>query len=152
MRSLLLVSVLFIAAAANAQQKNTQPAGSSPGIPKVWVAIGGFKGGNITPELLSRAIDSAVVVRDDKGNTYPVVRFRVFYKFKSSYTDPETGQTKVFNDMRVNEFETATMSENWRGSIKDNVAKGDEMTIDNIIIRLKNGSKLMAGAVSFKVI
>jgi len=151
MKRLFLLLFLLAALGVNAQQKTTKPAATNA-VPKIWVAIGGFKGGNITQDLLSRAVDSAVVVRDDKGNTYPVIRYRVFYKFKSSYSDPETGQTKIVNDMRVNDFTEPVMSQNWRESIKDNISKGDEMIIDEIIVRLKDGKKMMAPAMSFKVI
>ncbi len=146
MKHLIFLSILCISLGTHAQQKST------PALPKVWTAIGGFKGGNITPELLSRAVDSALVVRDDKGNTYPIVRYRVFYKFKSTYSDPETGQTRTVDDMRVNDFTEPVMSRNWRESIKDNAAKGDEMIIDEIIVQLKDGKKMMAPALHFKVI
>ncbi len=146
MQHLMILIGILLAQGAIVQQPAT------PAAPKVWTAIGGFKGGNITPELLSRAIDSALMVRDDKGNTYPITRYRVFYKFRSSYTDPETGQTRTVPDMRVNDFTEPVMSENWRGSIKDNAAKGDEMIIDEIIIRLKDGKKMMAPALRFKLI
>lgn len=150
MKRLLLLLITFTTIAVNAQQKNTTPAPTA--IPKVWVALGGFKGGNITPTLLTNVMDSALVVRDDKGNTYPIVKYRVFYKFKSKYSDPESGQVKTVDDLRVNDFTEAVMSENWRSSIKDNVTKGDEMIIDDIIIRLKDGKKLKANAINFKVI
>lgn len=146
--------VLFIAVSANGQTQKPKPAASSQtGLPKVTVSIGGYKGGDITSNLLSTIVDSSVVVRDSKGTTYQLVRFRVLYKFKSTYDDPETGQKKKSDDMRVNDFSnTAVMSELWRQSIKDNVKAGDEIIFDNIIIRLKNGTKLMAPKVAFKVI
>lgn len=94
-----------------------------------------------------------MVVSDQKGNRYPVVRFRSIYKFKSSYEDPATGERKTTDDMRVNDFgHTALMSEQWRQSIKDNVAKGDQMILDNVIVQLKDGTKIMAPAITFKVI
>ncbi|MGN6435627.1 MAG: hypothetical protein ACTHMM_03805 [Agriterribacter sp.] len=146
--------VLFIAVSANGQTQKPKPAASSQtSLPKVTVSIGGYKGGDITSDLLSTIVDSSVVVRDSKGTTYQLVRFRVLYKFKSTYDDPETGQKKKSDDMRVNDFSnTAVMSELWRQSIKDNVKAGDEIIFDNIIIRLKNGTKLMAPKVAFKVI
>lgn len=149
MKRLFVLLILFAAMGVNAQQKT--PA-TTNAVPTVWTAIGGFKGGNITADLLSRAVDSALVVRDDKGNSYPIVKYRVFYKFKSTYSDPETGQTRTVDDMRVNDFTEAVMSRNWRESIKDNAAKGDEMIIDEIIIQLKDGKKMMSPALHFKVI
>ncbi|MBX3257785.1 MAG: hypothetical protein KF862_26890 [Chitinophagaceae bacterium] len=154
MKKLLLFFVLALATSANAQtQKPKSSAPAEPAIPKVTVSIGGYKGGNITSDILSGIVDSSVTVRDGKGTTYQVVRFRVLYKFKSTYDDPDTGQKKAFDDMRTNDFSnTAVMSELWRQSIKDNVKKGDEMIFDNIIVKLKNGTRLMAPPVTFKVI
>lgn len=143
-----------VALSSNAQTqkpKSSVPAESS--LPKVAVSIAGYKGGNITGEILSSIIDSSIMVRDAKGSTYEIVRFRVLYKFKSTYDDPETGQKKSFDDMRTNDFvNTTTISELWRQSIKDNVKTGDEMILDNVIVKLKNGTKLMAPPLTFKVI
>lgn len=151
----LLLFILFPAVlSANAQtQKPKASAPAETSLPKIAVSLAGFKGGNITTDILSNIIDSAVTARDSKGTTYEVVRFRVLYKFKSTYDDPETGQKKTFDDMRTNDFtNTAVISELWRQSIKDNIKKGDEMIVDNVIVKLKNGTKLMAPPVTFKVI
>ena len=54
---------------------------------------------------------------------------------------------------RVNDFsDTNVMSELWRQSIKDNIVKGDQMILDNVIVQLKNGTKILAPAITFKVI
>jgi len=146
---LLLLSSLHI----YAQNKNKKPA-TTPAqtIPKVAVTIGGLKGGNITAETLAQIVDSSLIAKDPKGETYTIVRFRVLYKFKSSFKDEDTGQTRTTDDLRANDFANTTMmSELWRQSIKDNIQKGDEMIIDNIIVRLKNGSKIMTPSVDFKV-
>ena len=95
-------------------------------MPKVAITIGGYNGGNVSSDILSRIIDSSLVARDEKGNTYKIVRFRSIYKFKSSYEDPETGTRSTTNDMRINDFSnTNLMTELWRQSIKDNIVKGD---------------------------
>ncbi len=149
MKKLFLFSLLFIVLTAFTQN-NPAPATA---LPHITITMGGFKGGDITSDILSRIIDSALIARDEKGNKYNIVRFRSIYKFKSSYEDSETGQRKITNDMRVNDFkDTNIMSELWRQSIKDNIARGDEMVLDNIIVQLKNGSKIMAPVVSFKMI
>ncbi|HRO45243.1 hypothetical protein [Agriterribacter sp.] len=134
-------------------QNNKKPATAPPALPKVTITIGGFKGGDITSDILSRIIDSSLVARDEKGNKYAIVRFRSIYKFKSSYEDPETGVRKTTDDMRINDFnDTSIMTELWRQSIKDNIVKGDQMILDNMIVQLKNGNKIMAPAITFKVI
>jgi hypothetical protein len=60
---------------------------------------------------------------------------------------------KTTDDMRINDFSnTGIMTELWRQSIKDNMVKGDQMILDNVIVQLKNGNKIMAPAITFKVI
>lgn len=148
MRFLLSVCLICSVTLLMAQDKNKPAA-----LPKVTSTLGGLKGGEISAEVLSRIVDSALVVRDDKGNLYPITRFRSIYKFKSSYEDPQTGERKITDDMRVNDFKnTSVMPALWRQSIKDNIMKGDQLILDNVIIQLKNGAKLMAPTIHFTVI
>ena len=150
MKKLIYLFVFFSATAVLAQNK--KPAASTA-LPKIAITIGGYKGGDITSDILSRIIDSSLVARDQKGNKYAIARFRSIYKFKSSYEDPDTGERKTTDDMRVNDFgDTNVMSELWRQSIKDNIVKGDQMILDNVIVQLKNGTKILAPAITFKVI
>ncbi|OJY81648.1 MAG: hypothetical protein BGP14_02350 [Sphingobacteriales bacterium 44-15] len=135
-----------------AQDKSKKPAAPAATVPKITVSIGSVRGGEISAESLSRIIDSAVTAKDANGNTYPIVRFRVLYKFKSTYQDQDTGEKKNSDDMRTTDFSnTSVMSQLWRQSIKDNIKPGDEMIIDNIIVKLKNGNKLMTPSMTFKV-
>lgn len=121
--------------------------------PKITMSIGGLKGGEITKDALTKIIDSALTAKDDDANTYSIVRFRLFYKFKSTYQDEESGQKKSSDDLRTSDFtNTSVLPDLWRASIKDNIQKGDEMILDNIIVVLKNGSKVMAPSITFKVI
>ena len=150
MKKLIYLFVFFSATAVLAQNK--KPAASTA-LPKIAITIGGYKGGDITSDILSRIIDSSLVARDQKGNKYAIARFRSIYKFKSSYEDPDTGERKTTDDMRVNDFsDTNVMSELWRQSIKDNIVKVDQMILDNVIVQLKNGTKILAPAITFKVI
>lgn len=145
----LLVGVFLI---SNSLSGFSQGKDQTPAAPHISVTLGGYNGGKITPDILSRIIDSALVARDKKGNTYSPVRFRCIYKFKNQFQDRESGEKKTTDDMRVNEFiHTGVMSELWRQSIKDNISKGDEMILDNIIVSLKNGAKIMAPSITFKI-
>lgn len=145
--------LLCFSTATTLAQSNKKPSAVPPPLPKIITAIGGYSGGDITSDILSRIVDSPLVARDERGNKYTIVRFRSIYKFKSSYEDSETGIKKTTDDMRVNDFSnTGTMTELWRQSIKDNMVKGDQMILDNVIVRLKNGDKIMAPAIIFKVI
>lgn len=108
------------------------------------VSLGGYKDGNITADQFRKLVDSPLVVKDQKGNRYPITRFRINYTFAATYTDSETQQLKSYKDFRAADFyDTALLPEVWRGSIRDNAKKGDEVIINNIIIRLKNGKKMM---------
>ena len=152
MKKLIYLLLCFSAATVLAQN-NKKPATIQPPFPKVAVTLGGFSGGDITSDILSRIIDSSLIARDEKGTQYTIVRFRSIYKFKSSYEDSETGIRKTTDDMRINDFSnTGIMTELWRQSIKDNMVKGDQMILDNVIVQLKNGNKIMAPAITFKVI
>jgi hypothetical protein len=134
---------LFLALAFLTSQAQTKkPATTAPVV--YTVTFGGFKDGNITAEQFKKVVDSAITVKDDKGNTYPVTRFRINYTFATTYTDSESQQRKDFKDFRAADFyDTAILPEVWRSSLKDNAKKDDEIIINNIIIRLKNGKKLM---------
>jgi hypothetical protein len=151
MKKLMLINAVVLCFSfAAAQNKSNPPV---TGIPKFTVSLGGFKGGNITADMLKRIVDSSLKARDEKGALYNVTGFRVNYFFKSTAKDEVTEQTKTVKDYRAYEFDnTNIMSELWRDSIKDNVKKDDEMLIDNIYVRLKNGKKMRAEGIRFKVL
>ena len=141
MKNLVLV-LLLSSAFVSLQAQTKKPATASPTV--YTVTLGGFKDGNITAEQFKRVVDSAFTVRDEKGNSYPVVRFRINYTFATTYTDSESQQRKDFKDFRAADFyDTALLPEVWRSSLKDNAKKDDEVIVNNIIIRLKNGKKQM---------
>ncbi|MDX2048980.1 MAG: hypothetical protein SFU87_19490 [Chitinophagaceae bacterium] len=151
MKKLMLLAVVVSYSHLAAAQNKTSPVVT--GIPKFSISLGGFKGGNITADMLKRIVDSSLKARDEKGALYNVTGFRVNYFFKSTVKDEVTEQTKTVKDYRAYEFySTDIMSELWRDSIKDNVKKDDEMLIDNIYVRLKNGKKMRAEGIRFKVL
>lgn len=124
----------------------------SKGVPKFQALLGGSKGGEFTVNEVNRFIDSTLVVKDEKNFTYPVARFTAGYKFTSSYEDEETGEKKTTNDFRSQEYtDDNHMSELWRQSIKDNIRAGDELILFNIMVRMKNGKKMLVPQISFKV-
>lgn len=86
-----------------------------------------------------------ILVKDAKGNAYPVNSFRMNYKFKSTYRDDESGQLKSMNDLRVADFSnTAQLSQVWYESIKDNVKPGDTVLINKILFRNASGKLQLA--------
>jgi hypothetical protein len=141
MKTILILVFTSLTLMVQAQQKTTPK--TTPVTAYVAI-IGGFKNADIDAELFKKIIDSGLVVKDDKGVAYPVTRFRINYTFVAAFTDGETQQKKDFKDFRAGDFyDTNMLSEDWRGSIKDNAKKGDQVIMNNIIIRLKNGKKLM---------
>jgi hypothetical protein len=140
MKSVLLFILVLACTVARAQQKPK----ATPSPVKYTVSLGGYPNADVSAEIFKKIIDSALTVKDSKGNVYPVTRFRINYTFAAIFTDSETQQKKDFKDFRVSDFyDTNTLSEVWRGSIKDNAKKGDQVLINNIIIKLKDGKKLM---------
>jgi len=95
---------------------------------------------------------AAVLVRDNTGKLYAVNAFRINYKFKSTYRDDESGQTKSIADLRVGDFNnTAQLSTVWAESIKDNVKVGDTILINKILFRNAMGKLQMAPELKISV-
>ena len=135
----------------SAQQK-PKPA-AEPAALKLTSFLGRHPGGNISSDIMKMLADSALNVRDAKGNRYTIKSFTVNYTFTSTFTDEETQQTKTFRDFRSFDFyDTDTLSENWRESIKDNAKKDDVMLINKIIVRGKNGKSYLAPDIKFTIL
>ena len=148
----ILFLCLFVGFFCHAQQKQTTKT-SSGSLPKLTVTLGGIKSGNITAQQLQKIVDSPFIVKDEKGLTYPIKSFRINYTFKSSYKDEETEKVKEVKDFRAYDFSnTDRLSEDWRNSIKDNVKKDDEMLINNVVVKLKNGKSFFAPELKLKVL
>ena len=111
-------------------------------IPKYFVTFGKLPSGTYDTLQLKKNIDSSINVTDQKGIRYPIVRFRINYSFINVFRDSETDSLKKVKDLRAADFyDTAYLSQNWAESIKDNVKPSDEILINWIIIKLKNGKK-----------
>jgi hypothetical protein len=149
--TIILFLCLFAGNFCWSQQKPAaKPASTS--LPKLTVTLGGSKSGNITAARLQQIVDSPLVVKDEKGVVYPLKSFRINYTFKSTYKDEETDKVREVKDFRAYDFNnTDRLSEDWRNSIKDNVKKEDEMLINNVVVRLKNGKSYFAPELRLKV-
>lgn len=144
MKNTLLLIGLLLSFFAQSQQKPATKTTSSS-LPKLTISMGGFKSGNVTVEQLKKMVDTTLVAKDEKGISYPIKSFRINYTFKSSYKDEETQQVRTVKDFRAFDFSnTDRLSEDWRNSIKDNVKREDEMLINNVVVRLKNGKSYFA--------
>lgn len=145
-----LIFVLGISQAVIGQQKST-PVTPMPAKIVFTTSLAKRGSGEWTKELVKALIDSPIVVKDDKGKIYPVVRFTLNYTFSTVYVDSETKQRKTRKDFRAQIFESATISEVWKASIKENARKGDIMTFNDIIIRMPDGKKRMADNLTIRI-
>jgi hypothetical protein len=142
MKTPILILIIFILQQNAFAQAKKNPTDT---IPQFFVTFGNLTSGSFDPEQLKKNIDSAITVKDKKGYKYPIVRFRINYSFTNSFRDSETELLKKVRDFRAADFyDTAFLSTNWAESIKDNAKKGDEILINNIIFKYKNGKKIMA--------
>jgi hypothetical protein len=140
----LFILIAFTGLYSFATGQNTKPEQSSKS-PKLKVSWGGYAQGNINAEEFKKIVDSAITVKDEKGNKYPITRFRINYIFLSTYKDSESQMVKSVQDLRVFDFyDTPSLTDVWRASIRDNAKTGDTILINNLIVKLKNGKKTMA--------
>ena len=132
-----LIMVLFLSS-SEAQTKTgnaTQQVVSA--FTSTWGPVG--SGSSAAVQVASIA-PAPILVKDAKGNPFPVSSFRINYKFKSTYRDDESGQLKSMSDLRVADFSnTAQLSQVWYESIKDNVKSGDTILINKILFRNASG-------------
>lgn len=149
--TILLFIFLFMGFYCLAQQKPAaKPANSA--LPKLTVMLGGSKSGNISITQLQKIVDSPLIVKDEKGVVYPLKSFRINYTFKSTYKDEETDKVREIKDFRAYDFyNTNRLSDDWRNSIRDNVKIEDEMLINNVVVKLKNGKSFFAPELKLKV-
>jgi hypothetical protein len=125
---------------------------AATGLPKLVSSWGRTPSGNITPKQVISLADSSLRVNDNKGNEYPVSGFRINYTFLSTYKDSESGELKTSKEFRAFDFnDTTHLNQVWKESISDNVKSGDEILFNKITARQKNGKKLNAPDIRFRV-
>jgi hypothetical protein len=136
----LLLFIIFLHQNIFAQVKKTP----TDTIPQFFVSFGNLPSGSCDLVQLKRNIDSAITVKDKKGVSYKIIRFRINYSFTNSFRDSETELLKKVKDFRAADFyDTAFLSKNWAESIKDNAKPGDEILFNWIIVRQRNGKNLL---------
>jgi hypothetical protein len=142
----LLIVFSLVSLFAMSQQKTSKIQQAPVAAPLVFSSFWGPVGTGEAPAAQIAAIaPAAILVRDNTGKLYAVNAFRINYKFKSTYRDDESGQTKSMADLRVGDFNnTAQLSTVWAESIKDNVKVGDTILINKILFRNAMGKLQMA--------
>jgi hypothetical protein len=149
--TIFLFIFFFTGVFCQAQQKPATKTANTT-LPKLTIMLGGSKSGNISIVQMQKIVDSPLIVKDEKGVIYLLKSFRINYTFMSTYRDEETDKVREVKDFRAYDFyNTNQLSEDWRNSIRDNVKKEDEMLINNIVVKLKNGKSFFAPELKLKV-
>ena len=153
--SKIVLSILFslVSCYAIAQPKKAKVDTLATAMPLTFATYWGPVGtGNALAAQIAAISPAAILVRDNTGKLYPVNAFRINYKFKSTYRDDESGQTKSRSDLRVGDFNnTAQLSQVWAGSIKDNVKPGDTILFNQVLFRNVKGKLQLAPALKIVV-
>ena len=151
----IVLSILFslVSCYSIAQPKKAKVDTLATAMPLTFATYWGPVGtGNALAAQIAAISPAAILVRDNTGKLYPVNAFRINYKFKSTYRDDESGQTKSRSDLRVGDFNnTAQLSQVWAGSIKDNVKPGDTILFNQVLFRNVKGKLQLAPALKIVV-
>ena len=153
--SKIVLSIVFslVSCFSVAQSKKVKVDTLATAMPLTFTTYWGPVGtGNAPAAQIAAIAPAAILVKDNAGKLYPVNGFRINYKFKSTYRDDESGQTKSRSDLRVGDFNnTAQLSQVWAGSIKDNVKPGDTILFNQVLFRNVKGKLQLAPALKIIV-
>ncbi|WP_341840573.1 hypothetical protein [Chitinophaga caseinilytica] len=86
------------------------------------------------PEVL-KILDSALVVRDQKNNKFPVVSFDFLYEAKEAYLNDTTSQVAFYTETTGDSFTGDRLSDLWSNRLKETVQKGESLIFSNIVIK-----------------
>ena len=146
MKHILTLASLFIVLGSAAQTTKTTT-------PKYFSSWGKVSSGNVALDQLNRIVDSSLTVKDDKGNILPVTGFRINYTFVSTYKDQESGELKTAKEFRAYDVtDGGVLTQMWKESIQENAKPGDEIVLNKIMARLKNGKKTYAPDIKLRVV
>lgn len=145
-KSVLLFFVFLVSLISSASFSQPKKKPEEVPVPIVFSSYWGpIATGNILAAQIIAIAPAIINVKDNKGQLYQVTNFRINYSFKSSYKDEETGQTKTVKDLRVNDFSGINvLTTAWIDSIKDNIKVGDQIIINKILFRNKEGRLMVA--------
>lgn len=145
MKQLLITLTLFtgISAISVAQTSKPKPA-AKPAKPAASAADGKLRFRTTwgiylsdsipRPEVL-KILDSALVVRDQKNNKFPVVSFDFIYVAKEAYMNDTTSQVGFYTETTGDSFKGERLSPLWSQRLKETIQKGESLIFSNIVIR-----------------
>lgn len=84
---------------------------------------------------VTKLLDAALVVRDEKNNKYPVVSFAFTYEKHEPYLNDTTGQPAIYKDFTGDNFKSPTLTPLWSKGLKESLQSGDVLYFDEIIIK-----------------
>lgn len=144
MKQLLITLALFtgISATTLAQASKPKPA-AKPAKPAAATADGKLRFRTTwgiylsdsipRPEVL-KILDSALVVRDQKNNKFPVVSFDFIYEAKEAYMNDTTSQVGFYTETTGDSFKGGRLSPLWSQRLKETIQKGESLIFSNIVI------------------
>lgn len=100
-----------------------------------------FLSDSIPRSEITKLLDSAIVVRDEKNNKYPVVSFDFTYENKEFYLNDTTGKPGIYTEYVGDSFKGDKLPVLWVTRIKELLDKGEVFYFDNIIVNY-TGDKL----------
>lgn len=86
------------------------------------------------PEIL-KVLDSALTVRDDKKQKFPVVSFDFTYEKLEPYVNDTTREVTIARDLTGDSFRSDRLSTAWVNRLKEDLSKGDVLLFNNIVVR-----------------
>ncbi len=119
-------------------------------IPVVKAYLGTFASGTYTIAQLKLIVDNALILKDDKGNIYPIKNCSFLYKRKMIDKDETTGKTNIkweYNEKILKAGEQ--LDEFWRKTIKEELQEGEELIFGRIMADSKKGYSIPVANISF---
>jgi hypothetical protein len=154
MKQLFFITFLLIAGFATAQpaKPKPRPAAKPAAAPKVVASIANLNGGNIPLSVAQSLLDSALVVRDEKGNRYPLYKFTFMYRRTNTFKDEFTEQEQTaYEWLSIDLTNNKQLDELWRNSVKETLQPGEEIYFEKIIADSKKGFLLPAKSIKFTI-
>ncbi|SHL19490.1 hypothetical protein SAMN05444266_102393 [Chitinophaga jiangningensis] len=155
-KHLLLLTCLL--ATIHTMGQTTKPAAKKPAAAtsgkrptKLVSTWGNFLSDSLPKNELVKLIDSALIVRDEKGAKYPVISFAFTYETREAYLNDTTGQPGLYKDYIGNNFQDARMDSVWRKGMKEKLEKGNVLYFDEILIQYSADKIYKAPALKFIV-
>lgn len=130
-------------------QAQEKPVLKPPVLQSFW---GYYKAGVHPVETVRIMIDTAIWVMDEQKQPYTVRSFRVNYFSNDQYEDETTGKMKTRRNLLSKEFrETNMLSDLWKQSIYESLKPKDEILIDLLSVKDKQGRIFYAPDIKISV-